>query len=47
MMGRLWMRLAVLVAALSGATTLVDVPTLVGPHKGDEATFVAMAAAVA
>jgi hypothetical protein len=47
MMRRLWFRIAVGVVVLSGATTLVDVPTLVGPHKGDEATFVAMALSLA
>jgi len=46
-MGRLWVRIVVLVVGLSGATALVDVPTLVGPHKGDEATFVAMALSLA
>ncbi len=47
MMRRLWVRIAVVVVALSAATALVDVPTVVGPHKGDEATFVAMALSLA
>jgi hypothetical protein len=42
-----WIVAAVLLLALMGTSARIDVPALIGPHKGDEATFVAMALSLA
>lgn len=42
-----WGSVGILVVVLGALAARVDVPSLVGPHKGDEATFVAMALSLA